>query len=183
MTQCYEDFSKKSKLKLLITNYSLLILATMLLSACGYKPSSQLIKKTFNENIYVQVVVDRVEPENAAFVKDEMNRLVYTRFKGRVVSKEQATNSIRISYSGTTFSPLTYKDGYVSRYQVNVRVNYVMVTKQGTINKTISTIFESTIQNASIDTSVIKTEAIREGLVKSMDEFMAYISAKSANLE
>jgi hypothetical protein len=174
----------KLKKNLPTTRYPLLAVITLvMITACGYKPSSQLIKKTFHDKIYVQVVVDRVEPENAPFVKDEMNRLVYTRFKGRVASREEAGSSIRISYSGSTFSPLTYKDGYVSRYRVNVRVHFDMMTKQGRISKTISSIFESTIQNASIDTSAVKTEAIRLGLEKALDEFMAYAAAKSANLE
>ena len=77
--------------------------AVLLLSACGYKPSSHLIQNVFTDKVYVEVEVDRVEPENAPFLKDEMNRLVYTRFKGRVVSKEEAESQIKISYSGSTF--------------------------------------------------------------------------------
>lgn len=168
--------------KKLFTIHTLLFtLIALLLVSCGYKPSSQLIKKTFDENVYVEVIVDRAEPENAPFVKDEMNRLVYTRFKGRVTSKEEAGSSIRIAYSGTTFTPLAYENGYVSRYRVNVRVNFDMMTKQGRIRKNISTIFESDIKEGSVDSSELRIEAIRLGLEKSLDEFLAYVSAYSAN--
>ena len=153
----------------------------LVLLSCGYKPSSQYIKNTFDDNVYVEVVVDRAEPENAPFVKDEMNRLIYTRFKGRVTSKEQAGSTIRISYAGTTFTPLAYENGYVSRYRVNVRVNFDMMTKQGRIKKNISTIFESGIHASSVNSSALRTEAIRKGLEKALDEFLAYVSAKSAN--
>ena len=151
----------------------------LILTACGYKPSSHVIKNTFADNIYVEVEVDRAEPENAPFVKDEINRLVYTRFKGRVVSKEQAESSILISYRGTTFTPLAYENGYVTRYRVNVRVNFDMMTKQGRVKKNINTIVESDIQSGSVDSSVYKTEAIRVGLEKALNEFMAYVSAYS----
>ncbi len=168
--------------KKLFKLHSLLFtLTALLLVSCGYKPSSQLIKKTFEENVYVEVIIDRAEPENAPFVKDEMNRLVYTRFKGRVTSKEAAGSTIRISYAGTTFTPLAYENGYVSRYRVNVRVNFDMMTKQGRVRKRISTIFESDIQEGSIDSSALRTEAIRLGLEKALDEFLAYVSAYSAN--
>jgi len=181
MTQYYyKSFLQKNRQKLLITHYSLLILVAMLLTACGYKPSSHYIKNTFDDNVYVEVVVDRAEPENAPFVKDEMNRLVYTRFKGRVSSKDQAGSTIRISYSGTTFTPLSYENGYVTRYSVNVRVNFDMMTKKGRIKKNISTVFQSDIKPGSVDSSALKTEAIRLGLEKAMDEFLAYVSAKSA---
>ena len=115
MKNINKSFLKKSLLALLTTGFSLFIL-----TACGYKPSSQVIKNTFEDTIYVEVIVDRVEPENAPFIKDEMNRLIYTRFKGRVASKEQAESQIRITYRGTTFYPLAYENGYVTRYRAKV---------------------------------------------------------------
>ena len=137
-----------------------------------------MIQNVFSDTVYVEVMVDRVEPENAPFLKDEMNRLVYTRFKGRVVAKEQAQSQIRLSYAGSTFSPLSYRDGYITRYRANVRVKFDMVNKEGKVSKTISSIVESDIQESSLDSNVLRTEAIRKGLAKALDEFLAYVSAK-----
>jgi hypothetical protein len=166
--------------RLLITHRSLLITiaALLLLTACGYKPSSQFISNLFSDSVYVEVVVDRVEPENAPYIKDEMNRLVYTRFKGHIVPKEQAESQIRIDYRGSTFTPLTYEDGYVVRYRANIRVKFDMVTKQGKLSKTIISVFEADIEPSSLTSSALRTEAIRKGLEKSLDEFLAYASAK-----
>lgn len=161
-----------------IVKFWMTVSMVLLVSACGYKPSSHMIKNVFNDTVYVEVFVDRAEPENAPFLKDEMNRLVYTRFKGRVVDKEQAQSQIRLSYAGSSFTPLAYKEGYVTRYRANIRVNFDMVTKEGKINKTISSIVESDIQESSLDSSVLRTEAIRKGLAKALDEFLAYVSAK-----
>jgi outer membrane lipopolysaccharide assembly protein LptE/RlpB len=179
-----KGFLQKNRTKSLITHYSLLILAAMLLTACGYKPSSQVIKNTFEDTVYVEVIVDRAEPENAPFLKDEMNRLIYTRFKGRVASKEQAGSQIRISYMGSSFSPLAYdQDGYITRYRANIRVHFDMLTKKGKITKDISTIDEADIHVSSLSSSSLRTEAIRKGLGKAMDEFLAYISARSVSNE
>lgn len=150
----------------------------LLVSACGYKPSSHMIQHVFSDTVYVEVNVDRAEPENAPFLKDEMNRLVYMRFKGRVVSKEQAQSQIRLSYAGSTFTPLSYKDGYVTRYRANIQVKFDMVTKEGKVSKTISSIVDSDIQESSLTSSALRTEAIRIGLGKALDEFLAYVSAK-----
>ena len=158
--------------------YSLFILVALLLTSCGYKPSAHMIKNVFADTVYVEVMVDRVEPENAPFVKDEMNRLVYTRFKSRVTSKEKAKSSIRISYAGSSFIPLTYRDGYISRYSANIRVMFDMLTKDGRVKKNISTIHEADIQASSLTSSTLRTEAIRKGLAKALDEFLAYASAK-----
>jgi len=171
-----KSFLKKNILKILIFNFSFLIIV-----GCGYKPSSQVIKNTFADAVYVEVVVDRVEPENAPFVKDEMNRLIYTRFKGRVVSKEQAESQIRVTYAGTSFYPLAYENGYITRYRANVRVNFDMVTKKGRFSKNIYAIHEADIHASSLASSSLRTEAIRKGLEKALDEFMAYVSALSVS--
>jgi hypothetical protein len=173
-----KGFFKKNILKILIFNFSLLIIV-----GCGYKPSSQVIKNTFADSVYVEVVVDRVEPENAPFIKDEMNRLIYTRFKGQVTSKEQAESQIRVTYRGTTFYPLAYEDGYVTRYRARVRVKFDMITKKGRLRKNIYAIHEADIHASSLTSSTLRTEAIRKGLEKALDEFMAYISAKSVSTE
>ena len=164
--------------KLFTIYYSLFTLIALLLVSCGYKPSSHMIKNVFEDSVYVEVIVDRVEPENAPFVKDEMNRLVYTRFKGRVTSKEEAKSQIIISYQGSSFTPLAYEDGYVTRYRANIRVRFNMVTKEGKLKKTISSIVESDIQASSLTSSALRTDAIRKGLGKALDEFLAYVSAK-----
>ena len=155
-----------------------ILIGIMFLTACGYKPSSHLIRNVFSDNVYVEVMVDSVEPENAPFVKDEMNRLVYTRFKRRVTSKENAESQIIISYAGSSYYPLAYEDGYVTRYRANIRVHFDMVTKEEKLSKDISSIVESDIQASSLTSSTLRTEAIRKGLEKALDEFLAYVSAR-----
>ena len=161
----------------------LMTLGLLLFTACGYKPSSQYIKEIFTDTVYVEVAVDAIEPENAPFIKDEMNRLVYTRFKGRVTSKEAAESKIYVNYTGTSYMPLAYEDGYVTRYRANINVNFRMETKEGRLSKRISTIVESDIQASSITSSVLRTEAIRQGLAKALDEFIAYVSAQGLRVK
>lgn len=162
----------------MMKNLYLSIALVFVLTACGYKPSSHVIKNVFADSVYVEVMVDSVEPENAPFVKDEMNRMVYTRFKGRVTSKAQAQSQIRIAYAGSTFTPLAYEDGYVTRYRANIRVRFDMFTKEGKIKKDILAVHEADIQASSLVSSTLRTEAIRNGLEKALDEFLAYVSAK-----
>jgi len=155
------------------------IAVLFLLTACGYKPSSHTIKNIFSDSVYVEVKVDRVEPENATFVRDELNRIVYTRFKGRVVSKEEAKSQIIADYRGSRFYPLAYKDGYVIRYRANIKIHFTILTKEGeTLTKSIESRVESDIEASSITSSVLRTEAIRKGLEKSLDQFIGYVTAK-----
>jgi len=164
--------------KRFMIHHLVFILIAFLLVSCGYKPSSHYIKNIFADTVYVEVIVDRAEPENAPFLKDEINRLVYTRFKGQVVSKAQAESQIRISYKGSRFIPIAYKDGYITRYRADIKVRFDMVTRQGKITKTINAVHETDIQASALYSSALKTEAIRKGLEKALDEFLAYVSAK-----
>ena len=161
-------------------HYLLLVTAMLLLTACGYKPSSHFIQNIFADSIYVEVKVDNVEPENAPFIKDEINRLVYTRFKGHIAPKDVAKSKIIVSYDGSSYTPLTYKDGYVTRYRTNIHVHFDMLTKDGKLSKDISSVVESDIQESSLTSSTLRTEALRKGLAKALDEFMAYVSAKGS---
>lgn len=159
-------------------HYLLFTIIALVLVSCGYKPSSHLIKNVFSDNIYVEVIVDRVEPENAPFIKDEMNRLIYTRFKGRVTSKEKAESQIRISYEGSSILPLAFKNGFVVRYRTTVRTHYDMLTKDGKLSKDIIGVVEADIQASALTSNALRIEAIRIGLARTLDEFMAFVSAK-----
>ncbi len=167
--------------KFLIPHSSFLIpIALVLLTACGYKPSSRAIKHLFDEKIYVEVSIDAKEPENAPILKDELNRLIYTRFKGEVVPKSMTRSGIRVSYKGSRFIPLAYDKGYVTRYRTVVYVDFDMVNRSGHFHKKITSMHESEIQASALQSSALRTEAIRKGLEKALDEFVAYVSAKAS---
>ena len=151
----------------------------LIVTACGYKPSSHAIHTLFDEKIYVEVSIDAKEPENAPILKDELNRLVYTRFKGQVVPKAMTRSGITVSYQGSQFIPLAYDKGYVTRYRTVVYVDFDMVNRSGHFHKKITSMHESDIQASALQSSALRTEAIRKGLEKALDEFMAYVSAKA----
>jgi len=165
-----------------LRNVFLWIWTLLIVTGCGYKPSSHYIDKLFDDTIYVEVNVDRVEPENAPYLKDELNQLVYKHFKKRVASKAEASSYIKVSYKDTRFIPLAYdENGYVSRYRVKVTVDFDMLTKKGRIKKRITSSVQKDIYYSSVLTSRLRIEAIKQGFDKAIDEFLAYVSAKSAN--
>jgi len=153
------------------------------LSGCGYQPSSHMVKKVFDESVYVEVQIDPSEPENAPYLTDEIRKLIITRFNGKIAPKKQANNVIKVSYKGTQFVPLSYdKYGYTTRYQTIVNVEFTMITKTGkTITKTIRTTSQAGISENALETSSLRIASIGEGLGKAVDAFMAYVSALGAS--
>ena len=156
----------------------LTIIALLLFTACGYKPSSHALRTLFAQRVYVEVVVDRAEPENAPYIKDEMNRIVMQRLGRSLVDKAHAQTTLHIAYNGSRFIPLNYRDGYVTRYRTKVQVDFSLHSPKGDLKKRITTQHESDIYPSALSSSQQRIDAIRQGLEKALDEFLAYASAK-----
>jgi len=153
----------------------------LLLTGCGYKPSSQYIKNVFDDTVYVNVLVDPSEPENAVYVKDALHRMVVTRFGGRVVPKAQAESIITASYDGTSFSPISYdSNGYITRYRAYIRMRFQLQSKKGNFSRSITSTVEENINASSTLSSALRIEAIRVGMARALDQFLAYVAAKGA---
>ncbi len=153
----------------------------LFVGGCGYKPSSHYTQNIFDQSVYADVKVSRAEPENAAYIRDELQRMIIRHFGGRMVSKEQAQSVIIASYEGSSFNPAGYDaSGYITSYQVVTRVHFAMKTRQGALSHTITSITEASLDASTLVSSRAKTEALRKGLEKALDEFLAYAIAKGA---
>ncbi len=173
---------KKMEKKSLSRNIPLLaIIAFFIMSGCGYKPSSQYIKNVFDDTIYVDVLVSPAEPENAAYVSDALRHMVIARFGGKVAPKAQAESVITASYEGTSFTPISYdSNGYIIRYRANVRVKFDITTKKKSFSRSISSQVEENINASSTLSSSLRIEAIRVGMAKALDQFLAYAAMQGA---
>lgn len=147
------------------------------MSGCGYQPSAQYSKKVLNGSVFVEVVVNRIEPENAPYLTDEMRRIVVNRFENRVSTKEEATNKIKAEYNNISFIPLAYdKNGYVTSYKTTIGVDFTLVDRSGKIVQ--KRITSSTFDRASTDSlqsTALKQASIKRVLEQVADEFIAYI--------
>jgi hypothetical protein len=55
-----------------------------------------------------------------------------------------------------------------------------MLTPKGKIEKNIVTFYDADIQQSALTSSTLRIEAIKKGLQKALDEFIAYAAAKGA---
>ena len=159
-------------------------MATILLfalTACGYKPSAHYIKNVFDNTVYVDVVVSHMEPENAVYVRDALHGMIINRFGGKIVPKAQAQTIISASYDGTTFSPISYdSNGYITRYRANVRMRFEIQTSKGNFQRSIRSTVEEDISASSTLSSSLRIEAIRVGMARALDQFLAYAASQGA---
>ncbi len=159
----------------------LAIVLLFILGGCGYKPSTHYIKNVFDDSIYVDVLVSHSEPENAVYVKDALHEMVINRFGGRVVPRARAQTLITASYDGTRFSPVSYDaDGYITRYRAYVRMKFDIKTSKGDFQRSITSTVEENIDASSTLSSSLRIEAIRVGMAKALDQFLAYAASQGA---
>ena len=156
------------------------IAVLVFLTGCGYKPSAHYTKNVFDDTVYVDVIVSPAEPENAVYVKDALNRMVITRFGGRIVPRAQAESIITASYNGTSFSPVSYdSNGYITRYRATIRMRFSLARKKGKgFQRTITSTVEENITASSTLSSALRIEAIRAGMARALDQFLAYAAAE-----
>lgn len=159
----------------------LVALFVVLLVGCGYKPSAHYVKKIFADSVFVDVKVSPAEPENAVYVKDALHRMVIHRFQGKIVPRSQAESILTASYDGTTFEPLSYDaNGYITRYRTRVQMDFSLKTDKKSWNRSISAYVEEDIQPSSSLSSALRIAAIKKGMEKALDQFLAYAASQGA---
>jgi len=166
--------------------YSLftLIVAILLLTACGYKPSSQYCHEIIGQNVYTEVEVSLSDPENAVLIKDALNKALYTRLKSKSIRKEDADSSIYVAYDKIRFVPLQYnKNGFVVYYQAYITLGFTYIKGEKKEKRQIVGRFEFPIRPSAIISNDLRLKAIEQGSIKALDQFIAYLSAKGVLIE
>jgi hypothetical protein len=157
-----------------------LIMSVLVISGCGYKPAARYGRDLLPDPVYVDVRLSGVEPQTGVYLKDEILRLLRTRFHERVaLHKEGAVSRIVVPSYSIDYSPLTYDaDGYVTRYRVSSRITFELTTPKEKLTKKISTTEDVSIQPGSLTSSLAREAAIRVAIRKAMDQFLAYVAQK-----
>lgn len=159
--------------------YFLLLLALIVFTACGYKPSAYYAKKLIGEKVYTEVDVSLSDPENAVLTKDALNVALQTRLNRKVSKQKNADSSIFVFYKDIRFIPLQYdRNGYVVFYQAHITLDFTFKKGKLIENRKIIGRFEFPIRPSAIISNDLRLKAIEQGSLKALDEFIMYLSVK-----
>ncbi len=163
-------------------HYSLFIsmLAMLLLTACGYKPVSHYTKQTIQAPLYLKVKLSSKEPDSGVSLKDTLRQAIVHRLGVAVTTETTAPSKLMVSYDAVSYTALGYDtNGYVERYRVNVTTQFTLTTKGDTIQRSIKTTHEADVTPSALESSRAKREAIKACTQKAVDQFVAFIAARS----
>lgn len=161
-------------MKKLFLSFTICIL--LLLSGCGYKPTSVVSKNIVTKKVYVNVAMSMRDPKNSAALKDAVNEAVVSRFKGRLVSKENAQTLLYVKIKSFKFQPIIYsQDGYVTSYKTLVTLAIDTISKDKKPQKFTSTgEYDFPIEANSVISDTKRYIAIRNASLDALDEYVAF---------
>ncbi len=155
-------------------------LIAVVISGCGYKPSSYYAKQALGDRLYAEVTISRQDPRNSVLIKDAVNEAIVSRFGGKLVTKEQADSVLRVNIQSISFSPTVYDTyGYVIAYKTTV----VLAMQYENANKKIEYLtatgeYDFSIEANSVISDTNRFEAIRYAANDALDEFVSKLAIK-----
>lgn len=148
-----------------VVNVGLLIwIMLFLFSACGYRPTTSYTKTNIGDKIYLEVKLDKAEPENGVYVREKLIGAIYDRLGARIVSKEQADSTLIVKYSGTSSSA--------------VKLSFNLQSPSGTYSKTIHVSTEELDDDEYVSVGRLshRVDTLSANFESAVDEFVAYLA-------
>ncbi len=159
--------------------YLSFLLLFVLLSGCGYKPSSHYAKQVVGGKVSTQILISMQDPENTVLIKDAVNKAVVTRFRSSLVDKEHSQTHLRIAISKIQFSPLQYNlEGYVVTYRTYMTLQ-ILRTEDDVAQTYISKgVYDFAIEPNAIISDQARFLAIQQSAQKAIDSFIAAVASQ-----
>lgn len=160
-----------------------LLVISLLLTACGYRPSAYYAKKEMDGNVFVKLNVRLEDPKNSVLVKDAMNKILIQRLDSRIVSDEKLADvKMDLSISSIGFSVLQYDNaGYNKLYKavVVVKVDYTRVDNEVKKSFTVEGEHDFSVDDGTTITESKRYDAIINASNKAVDEILSRIAVAS----
>jgi len=157
------------------------LVVAILITGCGYKPSSYYAKQALGDKIYADVTISRQDPKNSVLIKDAVNEAVVSRFGAKLVAREQADSVLHVKIQSISFSPTVYdKYGYVIAYKATIvlAMDYENASTKKVEKLTATGEYDFSIESNSVVSDNNRFDAIRYAATDALDEFVSKIAIK-----
>lgn len=165
----------------MIKKYLLVSVIVFILSGCGYKPASWYAKEAIQGDVFVDVVINVVDPRNAVLVKDAMNEIIISKFGNKLTKERSKAQTIVTLKLGTaSLTAIQYNPtGYVRLYRsrVPVEVTYNNKNKKGAF--TITGEHDFSIGDDTVISDSKRFEAIKNAASDALDEIVSRLAVEA----
>lgn len=158
-----------------------LVLISLMISACGYQPSSKFARSVVGEKISTSVVISAQDPENTVIIKDAVDEAIIEVFHASLTSRELSDTHLTLSIGNPSYSPIQYdSDGFIIGYRTSMSLN--ISRQSGGVTKNYSTrgTYDFSISPNAVITDKERFDAIKFSSEKAIKAFLAQVSAEGA---
>ncbi|RUM63690.1 MAG: hypothetical protein DSZ04_04740 [Sulfurimonas sp.] len=162
----------------------LVIIITVSISNCGYKPSSKYAKEILGNKISTSIVISQTDPQNSLIVKDAVDKAIIAVFHASLVERRYATTHLVINMSTPSYSPLQYNtDGFIIAYRAKITL---MISRESKDLKKIYTsrgTYDFSVVPNSVLTDKERFDAIKFSSFKAISAFITQVSAEGSQVK
>ena len=159
------------------------VLALLLLSACGYKPSAKYSREVVGERISTSVVISAQDPENTVIIKDAVDSAIVEVFHGSLTSRNYSDTHLNLRISPPSYTPIQYNsDGYIVAYRATITLGILRETAGVKKNYTTRGTYDFAIVPNAVITDQERFDAIRFSATKAISSFVAQVSAEGSRV-
>jgi len=163
---------------------AVIILVTLLLSACGYRPGAKFSRSVVGEKISTSVIISAQDPQNTVIIKDAVDSAVIESFHASLVSRAESQSHLELSISEPTYTPVQYdENGYIVGYRTNIALNIVRYHNGLSKKYFARGTYDFTIAANAVITDLQRFEAIKSSSAKAIKAFIAQVSAEGARAQ
>lgn len=155
---------------------------------CEYRPISKITHNVLPQNIYVDVLMSKTDPQNTVAIKDAVKKGIVERLGREFSDKKAADSYIIVNIKSLRFTELTYDQfGYVTSYRANLRLNFKTKLSDGEIFSTdtvgdydfrVSKLVKNVRDANSVISDKDRYNAIENASKQAFDEFISALAVR-----
>lgn len=164
----------------------LLAVLVFLFAGCGYRSVSTMTQDLIGENVFIEVVVSKMDPQNTVIMKDSIREAAIKRLNKELSDKQNADTIIIANIGSIAFTGLSSDIyGYITAYKVNLVVDYKVIFKDKSVRNistvgdydfSVSNLISGTKYTDSIISDTDRYNAIKNAAEQSFDEFVSKLA-------
>jgi len=166
----------------------ILAIFALLLIGCGYQPSAVVTKSILDESVFVDVVMDKIDPRNTVALKDAVRSGIVERLHRKIADKSSAETYIIAKIKRLKFSALTYDQyGYVTSFNASLTLNFKTKLKNGEVFSAdtvgnhdfrVTRLVKKVRDTSAVISDKDRFDAIENASKQAFDEFIAVLAMK-----
>ena len=158
-------------------------MVVLLLSACGYKPSSKYAREVLGRKISTDVVISAQDPENTVVIKDAVDAALVEIFHTSLTPLKYADTHLTIELDPPSYTPIQYNaDGFVIAYRATITLHILRQTKDIKKKYNATGTYDFTIAPNAVITDQERFEAIKYSTQKAISSFITQIAAEGTRI-